>query len=140
MQLHSSRILRHNNPMTILSRTYPQNVLIAAYSQYDVAMNRLDYRLSTIEQDANVTHMQRTIQASPLQYAGMLDKLFDQLPENRRRVAALRFRSGKTLKETGKALDISGERVRQLQESILKYLRTPEVAQQFLDALWPNHG
>lgn len=60
---------------------------------------------------------------------GMLHDLVGQLPQRLRRVIVGRYGLGeqppRTLKELGKELGVSGERVRQLQEEALAWLRHP---------------
>lgn len=60
---------------------------------------------------------------------GMLRDLVDQLPERLRQVIIARYGLGErprcTLKRLGKELGLSGERVRQLQQDALAWLRHP---------------
>lgn len=60
---------------------------------------------------------------------GMLHELVRQLPQRLRRVIVGRYgleeQPPRTLKELGKELGVSGERVRQLQEEALAWLRHP---------------
>ncbi len=73
---------------------------------------------------------------------GALHDLVNQLPEHLRRVIVGRYGLGEqppcTLKELGEELDLSGERVRQLEQEALAWLRHPAHSWQLRHLLGKN--
>ena len=71
----------------------------------------------------------------PSGFEAVLDNVLAELPERKRNILEMRYKQGMTLKEIGEEYKVTAERIRQIKNEALHWVKKPAQWNRLMDAM-----